>query len=50
MKIVFGVNLKRSFEVYLVDANCKNVHINLRRRMDFELLTSTRGSHIYSIQ
>ena len=25
MKTVFGINLKRSFEIYMIDLNCKHV-------------------------
>ena len=49
MKSIFGINLKSSFEFYLIDLNTKKVQVNLRLRMDHELLTSTRSAHIYSI-
>ena len=46
LKTVIGVNLFDSFEIYMVDQNGSK---NLRSMMKNELLTSTRGSHISSI-
>lgn len=49
MKCVVALNLKRSFEIYMVDMRCRKTQINLRHKMDDELLTSTRGSHVFAI-
>jgi hypothetical protein len=50
MKAVFGINLSKSFEIYLLDMFNNKVQINLRAKMDHELLSSTRSAHIYSIE
>lgn len=45
---VLGVNLARSFEIYLIDLVTKR-QVNLLNVLPHALLTSTRGSHIYTI-
>ena len=50
MKVVLAVNLKSSFELYLLDPNTRKSQINLRSKMDQDLLTSTRKAHVYEIR
>ena len=49
MKCVVAINLKGSFEIMMLDLRCNKKQINLRRKMDHELLTSTRGAHVFAI-
>lgn len=50
MKSVFAINLKHSFEIYLLDMFNNKTQINLRAKMDHELSSSSRRAHIYSIE
>ena len=49
MKCVVAVNLKASFEIFMVDMRSRKTQTNLRHKMDHELLTSTRGAHVFAI-
>jgi len=50
LKTVLVINLENSFEALLVDTHDKNLQTNLRRKMDKELLTSTRGAHVFAVE
>jgi len=49
LKSILGINLAGSFELLLIDGQQRSRLANLRKKMDHELMTSTRGAHIFAI-
>jgi hypothetical protein len=49
LKSLVAINLHGSFELYMVDFRHKQRVTNLLKTMNNQLLTSTRGSHVFSI-
>jgi hypothetical protein len=49
MKTVFAINLNKSFEIQLLDLFNNKLQINLRSK-NWELISSTRCAHIYSVE
>lgn len=49
LNTLVAINLKSSFEVYMLDVKKRMMQTNLRKMMDHELLTSTRGAHVFAV-